>query len=69
MIHLRLEPQSDVAYLTLGSEPRPGMATPRVVAIVGKNGPIEIVVDLDDDDRIIGFEFLNASKQLPKSCL
>ncbi len=54
-VALAVDPDADMAYLYLG---RPGaVKVARTVELTGRS----LVVDLDDEDRLIGIEFFDAS--------
>jgi uncharacterized protein YuzE len=55
--------KNDLAYLSLTNESSAGMAK-RSVTLLDTDVDQDIVLDFDEDDRLIGIEFLNARRSL-----
>lgn len=68
MIKLRYGRETDSAYLYL-VDPFPGMSKETVPLLPEQTGGHWINLDLGADGRLVGIEFQDASKVLPKAIL
>ena len=59
---------ADIAYLYL-KPIRPGESARQHVVEDEATPAGDVILDFDEDDRLIGIEFLTASKQLPPELL
>jgi uncharacterized protein YuzE len=62
-LRISLDPEADAAYLALSPD-RAGNIE-ESVPVRDRAGAIALVVDLSSDGRVLGIEFLNASRRLP----
>jgi uncharacterized protein YuzE len=60
---LKYDPAANAAYLTLAQRADSDVA--ESVPVGRRTGEVELVIDMASDGRVLGIEFLNASRQLP----
>lgn len=61
-MYFEYDAEADAAYLTLGAPVGPGEAVRQVT--IEDGGIPSMIIDYDEDDKILGFEILNASRSL-----
>lgn len=66
-MHFTYDPEANAAYLSLTEQPRFLQVQISGISTAGMKGEIEI--DLDQEGRVIGIEFVHASFILPKDLL
>ncbi|MHA6629178.1 DUF2283 domain-containing protein [Pseudonocardia sichuanensis] len=62
-MELTYDPSANAAYLALG--PRAEGDVAESIPVTSRAGDVGLVVDLASDGRVLGIEFLDASRQLP----
>ncbi|MDQ1111909.1 uncharacterized protein YuzE [Microbacterium testaceum] len=61
--------EADAAYITIADDIAEGAATQQLHSIATPGGVGEIILDFDDDNRLIGLEVLNARLVLPENVI
>jgi len=61
--------EANAAYITIAEEVPAGAATQQLHSIATPGGVGEIILDFDDDNRLIGLEVLNARLVLPENVI
>ncbi|MEK6309803.1 MULTISPECIES: DUF2283 domain-containing protein [Curtobacterium] len=61
-MHFEYDAEADAVYLTLGAPVGPGEAVRQVT--IEDGGIPRVIIDYDADDKILGFEILDASRSL-----
>jgi uncharacterized protein YuzE len=65
-LRVTLDPDADAGYVYLSEIPDGAAVTQRVVGVAGRG---EVVLDFDEDGRLLGVELVGASSLLPPSLL
>jgi len=68
-MHIDYDAEADAAYITIADEIAEGAATQQLHSIATPGGLGEIILDFDDDNRLIGLEILNARLVLPENVI
>lgn len=68
-MQITYDAEADAAYITVVDEIRLGEATQQVHSIATPGGRGEIVLDFDEDDRLLGIEILGARAVLAPAVL
>ncbi len=57
--------EANMAYVYVAARGEPGTTSGKQVVLTDEELPCAIVVDLDQDGRIVGFELFDAAQSLP----
>lgn len=63
-LHVTYEEVEDKLYISLGEEIARVVGNSRICESFGD--PVETIIDFDEDGRVSGIEFLNASHRIPE---